>query len=83
MIAADLLDLLRCPLTGQMLSFAGPDVLSEVSARLTSRTGGWPDGLDKPVRPLPEAGLIRADRTTLYPVVDDIPVLLIEQAFLI
>lgn len=68
MIAADLLEMLRCPLTLQPLALAEPDVLAAINAKLPADA------------PLLDAALIRADRTAIFPVVDGIPVLLTDSA---
>ena len=72
MIPADLLALLRCPITRQPLSWASPELLAVVNARAANLDVGKTDALD--------AALVRADGAVLYPVLGGIPVLLAEQA---
>jgi uncharacterized protein len=78
MIDAKLLEILCCPETRQDLSVADEDVISELNARveagtLTNRAGDV-------VREKLDGGLVRADGKYLYPVREDIPVMLIEEA---
>lgn len=75
MIAADLLEILRCPETRQPLCLASPEKLAEVNARISL--------VGEPVREPLTAALIRADETALYPVRDGIPILLSEEAILL
>ena len=63
MIAADLLQLLRCPTTHQKLVAAGAEQLARLNA------------LQGVVEPLDEA-LVREDGSAAYPVRGGIPVLL-------
>ena len=64
MIAADFLNLLRCPRTGLTLSLADAALLSRVGEQTP---------------PVVEA-LVSADGRWLYPVRDGIPLLLAEEA---
>ena len=68
MIIPEFLALLRCPASGQPLALAGADLLAQVNAG-SGRPGGHL-----------VAALVREDRQVLYPVLDGIPVLLIEEA---
>ena len=77
MVPAGLLQVLRCPETGQTLSVAPPELLARVNESLRSgliryNAGRCPEPL--------EAGLIRSDGLALYPVSEDIPVLLTSEA---
>ena len=75
MIAADFLELLRCPRTGQSLACAAPGLLAEVNA--ASAAGGHGESSD-----ILHEALVSQDGSTLYPVCDGIPVLLAERAIL-
>lgn len=65
MIPIDLLRILRCPESGQTLEVASADVLSRVNAGRAETIA---------------AGLVRADGNLLYPIRDNLPVLLVEEA---
>ena len=73
-----LLDLLVCPEDHSPLRLASTELIARLNraialGTLKNRAGRTVDGrLDD--------GLVRADRTLLYPVVDDIPMMLIDEA---
>jgi uncharacterized protein YbaR (Trm112 family) len=78
MLQNELLNILRCPENHSQLSPASDDMIARVNAaicggRLTN-VGG--KRLEKTI----DGGLIRADGAVLYPIIDDIPVLLRDDA---
>ena len=78
MVNPELLDILVCPETKQPLKVAGPDLLDQVNqavegGRLKNQGG------DR-VKDRIEEGLLREDGKVLYPVKDDIPVMLLDEA---
>ena len=77
MIKPELLVLLACPDTGQSLSVADAGVLASVNGRIAAggvKNVGGADVTDQ----LTEA-LAREDGQVLYPVRDEIPMLLIDE----
>ena len=77
MIHPDLLAVIVCPESRQPLAMAGDDLLARVNAAI-EKGGATNVGGDAVERPL-EAGLVREDGQIVYPVRDDIPVLLVEE----
>ena len=78
---ADLLEVLRCPQTGQTLTFAPPELLAVVNGRITRPAGGGVRNragavVDEPM----DGGLLPSDGSALYPVRNGIPVLLVDEA---
>lgn len=78
MIDSTLLEILVCPETKQSLRVASADLLGEVNVaiqggKVTNRGG------DKVTEGLLEA-LVRKDGALLYPVRDDIPIMLIDES---
>jgi uncharacterized protein len=76
-IRPELLKMLVCPENRSELSVASSDLLARINAavaagRLTNRAG------HKVERSL-DSGLVRADQTVLYPIVDEIPMLLVDE----
>jgi uncharacterized protein YbaR (Trm112 family) len=74
----DLLSILRCPEDGTPLSVASDPLVEEINAairmeRLMDRGG-------KPVVQAIDCGLVRAAGDVLYPIIDQIPVLLVDES---
>jgi uncharacterized protein YbaR (Trm112 family) len=76
-IDADLLEILACPETHQSLAVADSTVLAAANASIAS--GNCNNVGGKPVTDAVEAGLVREDGKILYPIRDEIPVLLIDE----
>jgi uncharacterized protein YbaR (Trm112 family) len=74
-------ELLRCPETWQKLSVAPPDLMQRL--RAGQAAGKLFHASGKPVGAPVEAGLLREDGRLLYPVIDDIPVMLKDEAIVI
>lgn len=78
MVAQDLLDILVCPETKQPVRLADADVLARLNQAISDGSvknrGGQP--VTEPVR----EGLLREDGLFLYPVRDEIPIMLIDEA---
>jgi uncharacterized protein YbaR (Trm112 family) len=73
-----LLDILVCPETKQPLEVADVALLERVNASV--RKGGLTNRGGKLVQTPVEAGLVRQDGAVLYPVRDDIPIMLIDES---
>jgi len=78
MLSSELLDLLVCPETKQRLSLAGTELLARLNRAVEE--GTLVDQGGDQVKNRIEAGLVREDGRVLYPVRDDIPVMLLEEA---
>ena len=77
-IPDDLLEILVCPESQQPLERASREILDALNEKI--RAGQLRNrGGDPVAKPL-EAGLVRQDGKRLYPVEDDIPVMLIEES---
>jgi uncharacterized protein YbaR (Trm112 family) len=77
-ITDELLGMLRCPDSRQPLKRANADLVAKINRRIAAgqvrnRSG---QALTRPVEGL----LVRADDRLAYPIIDDIPVLLVEEA---
>ncbi len=78
MVDQSLLDILVCPETKQPLHMAEAELLERLNASIgkgsvTTRGG---QAVSAPI----EAGLVRQDGGVLYPVRDDIPIMLIDES---
>lgn len=77
MIDPELLNLLCCPETRQGLRAAPAAVVEQLNARIAS--GSLLNRGGKPVRDRIDGGLIRQDGLYLYPIRQDIPVMLVDE----
>lgn len=73
----DLLDILCCPETKQGVVLADDVLIQKVNAAI--ERGSLKNNAQKPVTEKLDGGLIRSDRKILYPVREDIPVMLIDE----
>jgi uncharacterized protein YbaR (Trm112 family) len=78
MVDQSLLDILVCPETKQPLQVADAALLERVNASL--QKGGLTNRGGQPVAGPIQAGLVRKDGAVLYPVRDDIPIMLIDES---
>jgi len=81
-IAPELLELLRCPQTGQRLALAAPELLAQLEAQRHAGTLALAAAQPQwdPAEPL-EAVLLREDGRVGYPVQGGIPILLPDHGF--
>lgn len=77
-IDKDLLAILCCPETKLEVSLADQALVDRINEAV--RRGTVKNRGKKPVTELLDGGLVRADRKILYPIREDIPVMLIEEA---
>ena len=76
MISKELLSILVCPEDRSPLTLADRELLAAVNRAIAARRLRTKGG-EAVAEPL-EAGLVRQDRALLYPIVDRIPILLID-----
>jgi uncharacterized protein YbaR (Trm112 family) len=77
-VSEELLEILVCPETKQPVKPAGADVLERLAGAASAGTLRNRGG--EKVASAPSEGLVREDGKILYPVEDDIPVMLIEES---
>jgi len=78
MIDEELLEILACPETKEPVQLADQALIDEINARI--ERGEVKNRGDKKVEKKIDGGLVRADGAYLYPIDDDIPVMLIDEA---
>ncbi len=76
-IAPDLLAILCCPETKQEVSLADSTLVEKLNAAI--ERGELKNKAQRAVTEKLDGGLVRADRKIVYPIRDDIPVMLIEE----
>jgi uncharacterized protein YbaR (Trm112 family) len=78
MIAKDLLDILCCPETKEDVALADPSLIETINAKIAA--GTIRNRAGKPVTEKIDGGLLRKDGKYLYPIREDIPIMLIDEA---
>ena len=78
MVDKELLDILCCPETKQDLSLAEESMIAKIN--LLIKEGKVKNRGGETVREPIDAGLIRQDRKYLYPIRENIPIMLIDEA---
>jgi len=78
MVSPELVEILACPETKQPVTLADKALIERLNllidqGKLVNRAG-------ETVKRKMDGGLIREDRKYLYPIVDDIPVMLMDEA---
>lgn len=76
-IAADLVAILCCPETKQEVSLLEPIAVEQLNQRITKGEMKTRDG--RTVMEKIDGGLLRKDKTVVYPIRDQIPIMLIEE----
>ena len=80
-ISSNLLEILVCPENKSPLRLAGQSTIQELNLQIAAGTLFNREG--QPVAEKIESGLIREDGRVLYPVRNDIPIMLIEEGIMI
>jgi uncharacterized protein YbaR (Trm112 family) len=78
MVDQELLDMLCCPETKEDVSLAESGLVEKLNARIDA--GQLKNRGGEIVKEKMDSGLIRADRKVLYPIREDIPIMLIDEA---
>jgi uncharacterized protein YbaR (Trm112 family) len=76
-IDKELLAILCCPETKQSVTMADGELVKKLNEAVTR--GGVMNKGKRPVSEQLDGGLVRADKTILYPIREQIPVMLIEE----
>lgn len=78
MISKDLLAILRCPETKEEISPADSQLIEKINRQISA--GAVKNRAGKPVSEKIDGGLVRQDRKYLYPIREDIPIMLVDEA---
>ena len=78
MIDPDLLKILCCPETHQPIAVAEPSLIEKLNQQIAA--GELKNRGGQPVKEKIEGGLVREDRKFAYPIRENIPIMLIDEA---
>ena len=78
MVDPELLSILVCPENKMPVALADEDLVRTINAAIEHK--GLKNRAGEPVEEKIDGGLVREDRAYLYPIRDDIPIMLIDEA---
>ena len=78
MVAKDLLNILCCPETKQEITLIEGEVIDKINKRI--KEGALKNRGGEILKESIDSGLLREDRKFLYPIREDIPIMLIDEA---
>ena len=78
MINADLLKIMCCPETHQPIAVAEPALIEKLNQLIAA--GQLKNRAGQPIKEKIDGGLVREDRKFAYPVRENIPIMLIDEA---
>jgi uncharacterized protein YbaR (Trm112 family) len=78
MISPELVKILVCPETRLPLTLAEPSLVATINGAVA--TGALLNRAGQPITAQLSAALVRSDRAIAYPVIDDIPMLLVDES---
>ena len=78
MVSKDLLDILCCPETKEDVALVDQSLIDQINSKIVA--GGVKNRVENPVSEKIDGGLLRKDQKYLYPIREDIPIMLIDEA---
>ncbi|MGB7569369.1 MAG: Trm112 family protein [Chitinivibrionales bacterium] len=78
MVAKDLLDILCCPETKQELTLIEGEIIEKINQKI--QAGALKNRGGEYLKEKIDFGLLREDRKYIYPIREDIPIMLIDEA---
>jgi uncharacterized protein YbaR (Trm112 family) len=78
MLSPELLKILRCPETHQAISVSEPSLVEKLNQHISA--GQLRNRAGQLVTEKIQSGLVRSDNKYLYPIRQDIPIMLIDEA---
>ncbi len=81
MVDPQLLEILCCPETKQTVQLAKADLIHDLNRQIEA--GSLKNRGGETVKEKMDAGLIREDKKVLYPIREDIPIMLMEEALFV
>ena len=78
MIDQELLDILACPETKEDVSLADQSLIDSINEEI--KAGGLKNRGGEEISESIDGGLVRADGKYMYPIRDEIPIMLIDEA---
>ena len=81
MIDAKLLNLLCCPESHQPLQLADDALVQSLNRQITA--GNMQNRAGQPLKHILDGGLLREDKKVVYPILNKLPILLVEEGILL